>query len=285
MSNTTILITGADGMLGRELTWQLRQFNYEILAADVENCDFILDITDKRAVLDFITEHKPSIVFNCAAWTDVDGAENFEAAAKAVNGDGPGYLAGACKVIDALFVHVSTDYVFDGTGQAPYKPDDPVNPKTAYGRSKLLGEQQIQSVGGHWLIVRTSWLVGGNGKNFVDTIADVARGRDSIKVVNDQIGCPTFVPQLATCLINLAQKNCQGIYHFCNSPACSWFDLAKLTVNLAKIDCRVAPCATAEFPRPAPRPAYSVLDCTKTLEKLDWQPTTWPDALRMYLDK
>ncbi len=201
----------------------------------------------------------------------------------AINGIGVGNLAKACLENNAHLIHVSTDYVFDGESDRPYRPDDATNPQGAYGRSKLAGEEAIRKIDGKWLIVRTSWLFGKGGKNFVDTILKLAQQRDMLKVVNDQTGCPTCTMDLAACLIGLAQMDCQGIFHFCNGPVCTWYEFAKKIVEIAELPCRVEPCSSSEYPRPAKRPAYSVLDCSETFEQLGWQPCSWQERLYEYI--
>ncbi|MBN1765085.1 MAG: dTDP-4-dehydrorhamnose reductase [Sedimentisphaerales bacterium] len=283
-----VLVVGATGMLGTEVVALLKQRGRQVVEAvwpgddDPEHHD--LDITITENVEKLLEQVTPAVVINCSAYTNVDSAEEEEELATAVNGTGVGNLARASKKMNSLLVHVSTDYVFDGRGQSPYQTDTPTHPQSAYGRSKLSGEEAIQSIGGRWIIVRTSWLFGRMGKNFIDTILNLARQRPELKVVNDQRGCPTYATDLARCLIDLADKDAQGLFHFCNGPACTWYDFAQEAVELKGIDCRINPCSTDEFPRPAPRPAYSVMDCSKTFEQLGWQSQTWMQALRNYLD-
>ena len=285
ISSSKILITGAGGMLGRDLAVLFKNRGEFPVETNWPHLDGLipLDITDEKKVGDTFAEYQPEVVFNCAAYTNVDGAEKDEELATRVNGKGPGLLAEACKKTGIRLVHVSTDYVFDGQGSRPYLPDDPTGPRSAYGRSKLAGEEAIRQAGGDWLIVRTSWLFGQFGKNFVDTILSLARVKPTLRVVNDQVGCPTYTVDLARCLVDLAGKGQQGMVHFCNPPPCSWFDLARAAVTLAGLPCKVEPCTTAEFPRPAKRPAYSVLDCTATFEALGWQPQSWEAAVRQHL--
>jgi len=288
MSNNhaNILVIGASGMLGGALVSFLQSRGRQVLQAEWLNCkndQLRLDITDGSAVEILLSDNRPRIVFNCSGFTDVDGAEEKEEQALAVNGRGVENLACACRKLDCLLVHISTDYVFDGRAHSPYQPNDPPDPQSAYGRSKLAGEMALQSVGGKWLMVRTAWLFGKGGKNFVDTILALARQKDVLKVVNDQFGCPTYAPDLARCLADLADQDARGIFHFCNGPVCSWFDLARKIVELAHLKCRIIPCPTSEFPRPAKRPAYSVLDCSGALEKLSWPVRPWPQALEDYL--
>ncbi len=289
-SNDNVLIVGATGMLGTEVARLLRSEGRQVVETvwppdhDVQR--ICLDITDVEAVAHAIDWAKPKVIYNCSAFTDVDGAEENEKLATDVNGRGVGYLAQECRNRGIMFVHVSTDYVFDGRGQKPYTPGDATDPQGAYGRSKLAGEKAIQyylGESGLFSIVRTSWLFGPAGKNFIDTIVNLARQKPSLKVVNDQIGCPTYTPDLARCLIDMAQNDITGIYHFCNGPACSWFDFARKAVELSNLDCDISPCPTSEFPRPAPRPAYSVMDCSATFDKLGWTARSWQEALTEHL--
>jgi dTDP-4-dehydrorhamnose reductase len=281
-----ILVIGASGMLGSELVRQLRQQNgtiVETVYPDDSSGRQVLDITNFEDVKKLISSLRPKAVYNCSAYTDVDKAEQEEAIATAVNGTGVEYLAQACLADNSYFVHVSTDYVFNGEGKRPYRADDATNPQGAYGRTKLAGEESVRKIDGRWIIVRTSWLFGRGGRNFVDTIVKAAKQRDVLKVVNDQTGCPTSVIDLAAGLIGLVQNECLGMYHFCNGPVCTWYDFAKKIVEIAQLPCRVEPCTSSEYPRPAKRPSYSVLDCAETFEQLGWQPCSWEERLVEYI--
>jgi dTDP-4-dehydrorhamnose reductase len=281
-----ILVIGASGMLGSELTKQLGRRSQNIVEAiwpDDGSGRLLLDITDAAAVKKLILSVRPAEVYNCAAYTDVDKAQQEEEIATAANGTAVGYLAQACLANNSYLIHLSTDYVFDGMAKRPYRPDDATNPQGAYGRSKLAGEEAIRKVDGRWLVVRTSWLFGKGGKNFVDTILNLARQRDILKVVDDQTGCPTYVKDLAACLIGLVEADCTGIYHFCNGPACTWYDFAKKIVEIAQLPCTVKPCPSSEYPRPAKRPPYSVLDCYQTFKQLGWSPCSWEERLYEYI--
>jgi len=291
-SKKKVLVVGATGMLGSETAALLQHREYEVVEAvwppDHQVKHLCLDITNAEAVKELIDWARPEILFNCSAYTDVDGAETQEDLAREINGRGVGNLAQVCRDGNIFLVHVSTDYVFDGKGNCPYKPNETTSPQTAYGRSKLAGEEAIQSTFGadkNWLIVRTSWLFGRAGKNFVDTILKLAAELSSLKVVHDQIGCPTYAVDLAVCLADLAEKQVGGIYHFCNPPSCSWYDLAREAITKAGIDCQVSPCGSDEYPRPAKRPSYSVLDCRSTFEKLGWTARPWQEALAEHLNQ
>jgi dTDP-4-dehydrorhamnose reductase len=211
-----------------------------------------------------VRDARPDAVVNCAAWTDVDGAEAAEDAATAVNGDGAGHVAAAAAEAGAHVVHLSTDYVFPGDATEPYREDDPTGPRSAYGRSKLAGERAVADAApdAHG-IVRSAWLFGRHGRNFVDTMLALAQDRAELKVVDDQLGCPTYAGHLARALVEIAEARTQGVLHVAGGGACTWFDLARATFERTGLDVAVHPCTTAEFPRPAPRPAYSVLGSTR----------------------
>ncbi|HZU40869.1 MAG TPA: dTDP-4-dehydrorhamnose reductase [Solirubrobacteraceae bacterium] len=251
-----LLITGAAGMLGQDVRSAAQDAGHEPIAlARAE-----LDITDEAVVRAAIDAARPDAVINCAAWTNVDAAETEERAATAVNGDGAGHVARAAAACGAWTVHVSSDYVFDGRARAPYLESSPTGPASAYGRSKLAGEHAVAAAAPHaHTIVRTSWLFGAGGPCFPATIRRLAGERDQIKVVDDQVGCPTFTGHLARALIELAETRPPGIVHVAGGGACSWYEFAREIVAASALACEVTPCTTEEFPRPAPRPAYSVL--------------------------
>lgn len=250
-----LLVTGAAGMLGTDVVRSARAAGHDVIALTRA----ALDVSDPAAVADALTEHRPEAVVNCAAWTDVDGAEEDEAGASAINGAGAGNVARAAASSDARLVHVSTDYVFDGSKESPYVESDPTGPLSAYGRSKLEGERQVAAGGGRHAIVRSSWLFGAAGRNFVATMLGFGAEREEVRVVTDQVGCPTWTGHLAPALVSLADGDAQGLMHVAATGAASWHDLAVEAFRLAGIDCRVEPTTTDEFRRPAPRPAYSVL--------------------------
>jgi dTDP-4-dehydrorhamnose reductase len=263
-------VTGAAGMLGREVVRAAA--DHELVALTRGD----LDITDREAVERTIAEARPDVVINCAGFTDVDCAEAEEGAATLLNGDAAGYLAAAAPAI----VHPSTDYVFDGSKHTPYVESDPTGPRSAYGRSKLAGEQAVTAANARHFLVRTSWLFGAGGRNFVDTMLGLAGERDELKVVDDQVGCPTFAGHLAGALVKLAEGDAYGIHHVAGAGECSWFDFATEIFRRAEVDVRLVPCTTEEFPRPAPRPAYSVLGS----ERADApRLPSWRDGLAAYL--
>jgi dTDP-4-dehydrorhamnose reductase len=271
-----LLVTGAAGMLGRDVVAAAADAGHEVSA--LARAD--LDITDAAAVRSAVAAARPDAVINCAAWTDVDGAEAAEEEATAVNGTGAGNLAHACAAADALLVHVSSDYVFDGRADAPYREDAPTAPQGAYGRSKLAGEQAVEAAGGRRAIVRSAWVFGPHGKNFVDTMRRLGAERDELAVVDDQVGCPTYTGHLAAALLEIAERGATGHMHVAGGGSCSWFDLAVATFEETGLDCRVRRQSTADLGRPAPRPAFSVL--TSTRDDVPVLPH-WREGLRAHL--
>ena len=256
-----ILILGANGMLGHALR---RVFT----GAQFRGRE--LDITDEEAVYTCIADLAPEVVINAAAYTDVDGCEDNFGLASAVNGEGPGYIARACRDVGAVLVHYSTDYIFDGSREA-YAESDPPHPINAYGRSKLLAEERIVQEMENYRIIRTSWLFGESGRNFVDTIRDLSSRMDQVKVVHDQFGKPTYTLDLAEKTVEIISLE-PGIYHLTNDGSCSWFEFAGAFIDNA------VPCSSKEFPRKAVRPKYSVLNNTKTMPLRHWR-----EALNDYL--
>jgi dTDP-4-dehydrorhamnose reductase len=251
-------------MLGRDV---VRQGAIPLTHAD-------LDVTDPDAVRHAFDAARPDAVINCAAWTDVDGAEAAEEAATELNGRAAGIVAAAAREVGAAVVYPSTDYVFDGASDQPYVESDPVAPQSAYGRSKLAGEEAVAAGNERHFIVRTSWLFGVAGKNFVDTMLGLGRDRDELKVVADQIGRPTYTGHLAEALVQLARTDAYGVHHIAGGgEPCSWFEFATTIFRAAELDVRALPCTTEEFPRRAPRPAYSVLGSERpdALSLPDWR--------------
>jgi dTDP-4-dehydrorhamnose reductase len=252
-----ILITGAAGMLGIDVRNAAGAGGHDVISlARAE-----LDITDPAAVQAKLSEVRPGAVINCAAHTDVDGAERDEAGARAVNGAGAGILAAAAGRLGAWTIHVSSDYVFAGTKTEPYVESDATGPASAYGRSKLAGELAVAAAAPNaHTIVRSAWLFGAGGPCFPKTILRLAGERDELSVVDDQIGCPTFTGHLAPALVSLAAgERILGVVHVAGGGRCSWYEFAREIVARGGVDCEVRPCTTAEFPRPAPRPANSSL--------------------------
>ncbi len=243
-------------MLGQDVANAARDAGHDVVAfAHGE-----LDITDPRAVREAITTASPDLVVNCAAWTNVDGAEEHERDATGVNGAGAGHVARAAAAEGAWTLHVSSDYVFDGSRRQPYVESDQTGPVSAYGRSKLAGELEVaRHAPASHTIVRSSWLFGAGGPCFPATILRLAAERAELNVVDDQVGCPTFTGHLAQALLTLAEWRPQGVVHVAGGGACSWYEFANEIVHAARMECEVKPCSTRDMPRPARRPAYSVL--------------------------
>jgi dTDP-4-dehydrorhamnose reductase len=294
-NNKRIALIGAQGMLAR-MVIQHAPADCELSLLDLP--DF--DLTDSRQVDETISRLSPAVIINCAAFTNVDGCETQEKLATKVNGDGVGFLACAAKKTGAVLVHISTDYVFDGTKAVPYSEEDVPNPQSAYGRSKLAGEQAILASGlEQYFIIRTSWLYGPGGKNFVETILRLAQEREELRVVADQIGTPTYTADLAQAIFNLLaldtpHPSCltphegYGIYHFSNAGQCSWHEFACAIVQkivedggLVKVK-SILPITTEEYPLPATRPAYSVFDKSKYARATGALVPTWQESLQTY---
>jgi dTDP-4-dehydrorhamnose reductase len=251
-----LVVTGAGGMLGAPTAGAARGAGYDVHAAARAD----LDVCDERAVASALGRLRPEVVINCAAWTDVDGAELDPEGAHLVNATGAGNVARAASAVGARMLHVSSDYVFDGRATRPYVESDPTAPQSAYGASKLAGEQEVLAAGAEHLVVRTSWLFGAGGKNFVDTMLRLAaEGREELGVVDDQCGCPTWTGHLADALVHVAQQGPSGILHAAAGGSCTWNELAREIFAQRDLQVRVLATSSAEMSRPAPRPAYSVL--------------------------
>lgn len=271
-------------MLGTDLRDELTSLGEAFVALSRND----LDVSDSDAVNAAIREHAPTIIVNCAAYTKVDLAESEESLATAINGSAVEHLASAANAVDALLVQISTDFVFDGTKRTPYEVTDATNPLSVYGSSKLVGEVAAKSARKH-LIVRTSWLFGVHGPNFVEAIRNqIRKGTNPLRVVNDQIGRPTYTPHLARVIVRLARLAdesdvARGVVHYADEEACSWFDFAVAIANGSGVE--VVPVTSAEFVRPATRPAYSVLS-TERYERLTGaRPESWREGLAEYLEK
>jgi dTDP-4-dehydrorhamnose reductase len=273
-----VLITGAAGMLGQDVVAAANGAAHEVIAPPYGE----LDITDADAVTSFLKDATPDVVVNCAAFTAVDLAEDARDAAFAVNGAGAGHVARASGEVGAWVVHVSTDYVFDGSKREPYVESDPVRPLSVYGRSKLDGEVAVaHAAPGRHTIVRSSWLFGAGGPCFPATIMRLASQRPELEVVDDQVGCPTFTEHLASALLTVAANRIPGLLHVAGAGHCSWYEFARAIVELADLSCDVKPGRTENLERPAPRPAYSVLGTERPAEA----PTLpqWRQGLEQYL--
>ena len=277
-----ILVTGCRGQLGSELQ--------KLAPAYDETCVFHftdvdeLDITDRQAVYDYIEAHSISIVVNCAAFTAVDRAESEPELCDLLNNVAPGYLAEAVESVGGTMIQVSTDYVFDGCGHRPYLEDDPTRPQTVYGRTKLEGEEAvIRSCAGS-MVVRTAWLYSTFGNNFVKTMLRLGKERETLGVVFDQVGSPTYARDLAAFILTAIDKGIvPGVYHYTNEGVCSWYDFTRAIHRIAGIEeknCKVSPIHTEDYPVPAPRPHYSVLDKQKVKDTYGIDIPWWEDSLK-----
>jgi dTDP-4-dehydrorhamnose reductase len=282
-----VLITGANGQLGRELVRQGLAFNYKIQSLNHQQ----LDITNKGQLHQMLERVSPSVVINAAAYTDVDKAENESDIAYAVNKNGPAYLARYCADHGLALIHISTDYVFDGTKGRPYQENDPIAPLGVYGQSKALGEAAIRSILKNHIIVRTSWLYGVYRNNFVKTILKLGNEKTDLRVVADQFGSPTSAADLAKALLTVVKKIAAGekiswgTYHYCGKGITTWHGLAEKIIQLAKTFGplqikQVTPITTAEWPTPTKRPAYSVLDCGRLKSQFGIEPKPWQQSLK-----
>lgn len=273
-----VLVFGTNGQLGKEITKQFKE-KYELILQDIPS----LDITSYQSVEDLISDTNPAVVINAAAYTNVEKAEEDEDTAFQVNALGAQNLALACKKSRAKLVHISTDYVFDGTTNVEYEEFDPPNPLSVYGKSKLWGEKLVEQVGGEYFILRTSWLYG-DGPNFVRTMLKLAEQRDHLTVVADQYGTPTYTKDLVWAIECLIQTEFYGLYHASNQGSCTWFDFALKIFELAGKSVSVAPVSTAEYPVKAKRPQYSVM--TNRMLKLRGMDVmrNWEDALQDYIE-
>jgi len=280
-----LLLVGGKGMLAQQVSL-LASAQYDVNAVDLPE----VDITDPLQVKAVFDDVAPEVVINCAAYTNVDGCETEQALAERVNGQAVGYLAEEAKRCNATLVHISTDYVFDGKKNTPYSEEDQVNPQSAYGRSKLLGEEAILASGlKKFFIVRTSWLYGLRGKNFVETIIHLASEREELGIVADQIGSPTYTADLADAIFCLLNSTAPfGVYHFSNEGQCSWYEFAKEIVGLAKESglpvkaSVIKPISSEEYPLPATWPAFSVFSKQKYCQATGCDVPLWKDSLREY---
>lgn len=268
-----ILVTGADGMLGQDLCPILEDEGYDV----VETVTKTLDVTDFEMAKTYITKEKPDIVIHCAAYTNVDKAQEESEKATLINSKGTENIAKICSENDIALVYISTDYVFDGENKEPYLPEDKTNPINNYGKTKLEGEKAVQKYCNKYYIVRTSWLYGHYGKNFVETMLSLADSPE-IKVVEDQVGCPTWTVELSNGIARILEEEAPwGIYHICSSGKTSWYNFAREIFKLEGLKPNIKPCTTKEFPRPAKRPKNSVLDNKGVCRN-------WKAALKDYLN-
>lgn len=267
-----ILVTGAKGMLGQDLCPILEDEDFDVIETDIDS----LDITNPDNIKEVFSLYKPDFIVHCAAYTNVDGAEDDKETAFKINAQGAENLAAECRELDIPILYISTDYVFDGTKKGKYLPSDKTNPINVYGASKLAGEEAVQKNKKHY-IVRTSWLYGHHGKNFVETMISL-KDRDELKVVDDQIGCPTWTVELSNAIVKIIKEEMPfGIYHACGSGHTSWFGFARKIFELYGAEVNLKPCSTSEFPRKAERPKNSIMENNKLCRK-------WDTALKEYME-
>jgi len=275
-----VLVTGAGGLLGGEVVRVARERSWEVLAMDRA----ALDVTDSEAVRTALEGAQPRAVIHCAAYTAVDRAESEPEVAHAVNAEGAGHVARAASAVGAHVAYVSTDYVFDGTGDRPYLPGDPTGPLSVYGRTKLAGEAAVRDASIDALVVRTSWLYG-DGRGFVPAILRLAESGEPLRVVSDQRGRPTHAHQAAVGILDLLVYGARGIWHVAGGGECTWYELATAALELRGVDADVERVTGAEFGAAAPRPAYSVLDLAATEAMLGRRMADWRHVLATFLNE
>ena len=281
-----ILVTGANGQLGSEMRKLGSVSPNEYIFTDVQE----LDITNKEAVMSFVEQNGVNIIVNCAAYTNVDKAEDDEATAELINATAVGNLAEAAKAVDGTLFHVSTDYVFGADGNTPRSEDMPTNPLGVYGRTKLSGEQTIAEVGAKAIIIRTAWLYSEFGNNFLKTMLRLTAEKESLNVVFDQLGTPTYAGDLALVIFSIIEGNLyagnEGVYHFSNEGVCSWYDFAtEIAIAAGNINCNIQPCHSSEYPSKVTRPPYSVLDKTKIKQTFGVDIPHWRDSMLYCLER
>ena len=286
--NHTILVTGADGQLGREMQIASRSSRNRFIFTDIAGEYERLDITDPQAIADIVRENHVNVIVNCAAYTNVDKAETDPETANLLNNIAAGNLADAMKAVNGTLIHISTDYVFQGDRNIPCREDWPTEPLGVYGKTKLAGEKSIEATGCASIIIRTAWLYSPFGKNFVKTMRDLTSSRESLKVVFDQVGTPTYAGDLAETICRIienGQLDKTGIYHFSNEGVCSWFDFAKAICEMSGNTCDIRPCHSDEFPSPVARPHFSVLDKTKIKQTFGIRIPYWTDSLKRCIEE
>lgn len=291
-----VLVTGANGQLGNEMRIVSKSSQDKYIFTDVVEVEgqetTVLDITDLDAIRKMVLDNDVKVIVNCAAWTNVDGAEDPEkyALVEKLNATAPENLAIAMKEVDGLLIHISTDYVFGGDPyNTPCKEDQKGTPTGVYGLTKLHGEQNIQKTGVDYLIFRTAWLYSEFGKNFVKTMLNLTATKPQLKVVFDQVGTPTYAYDLAAAIFDIIEnrkyEGNTGVYHYSNEGVCSWYDFTKLISEIAgNNSCDIQPCHSNEFPSPVKRPAFSVLDKTKVKETFGLKVPFWTDSLKVCMN-
>ena len=275
-----ILVTGSGGLLGGAVARAARGRGHDLCALDRA----ALDVTDSESVESRLRDEAPEAVMHCAGYTAVDDAEEEPDRAMAVNRDGTRIVALAAAAIGASLVYPSTDYVFDGRSDRPYRPGDETHPVNAYGQSKLAGEKVLETTDARWAVVRTSWLYGPDGKDFIDVILGARYRSSPLKIVNDQVGCPTWTDSLAPALVELAERGAIGTYHLCDRGKATWLDLARGAAICANLDVELEATTTEAWGAPADRPRYSVLDSSKAEALLGRSMPMWGESVRAHLE-
>ncbi|HMU47116.1 MAG TPA: dTDP-4-dehydrorhamnose reductase [Chitinophagaceae bacterium] len=284
MNFPKILITGANGQLGKELRMLAEPFSqFEFIFLSRED----MPVHHFELVRNTLKIYKPNYLINCAAYTAVDRAEQEKDLAMQVNGEAVGIMAAICHQNNCRFLHVSTDYVFDGKASTPYKEEDPVNPQSIYGSSKLEGEKQAMKFDPGCIIIRTSWVYSEYGKNFVKTMMKLMSEKEEISVVNDQLGSPTYAADIAEVIMQIISSGSwkPGLYHYSNEGIISWYDFAVAIKELTGSSCKVNPIPTSQFPTPAKRPAWSVLDKSKIKQTFGIKPKNWKESLEFCISR
>jgi dTDP-4-dehydrorhamnose reductase len=273
-----ILVTGSGGMLGTDVVRAAEFVNHEVVG--LAHGD--LDITDRASVERLLLEERPDVVINCAAYTNVDGAEEDLSGAMDGNAEGARFVAAAAAEVGAKVVYPSSDYIFDGSKSEPYVESDEPRPQSIYAQSKLAGEHETAEANPRHFVARSAWLFGTSGRNFVEAMLALARDHGEVRVVSDQVGCPTYTAHLADALVRLSASDAYGIHHLASQGACSWFEFAQEIFRQAGVECRVLSCTSDEFGRPAPRPHYSVLGTERS--DAIYLPH-WKEGLASYLSE
>lgn len=276
-----VLVTGVKGQLGYDVVKELEKRGMEAVGVDIEE----MDITDFASVEKVINEAKPRAVIHCAAYTAVDAAEENQEVCRKVNVEGTQNIANVCKELDIKMIYISTDYVFDGEGTKPWEPEDERNPVSVYGQTKYEGELAVQNTLDKYFIVRIAWVFGINGKNFVKTMLKLAESRDTLTVVNDQFGSPTYTYDLAKLLVDMVQTEKYGIYHATNEGICTWHEFACAIFKTAGIEMNVLPVSSAEYAAKAKRPSNSRMSKEKLVESGFEKLPTWQNALERYIEE
>lgn len=275
-----VLVTGVNGQLGYDVCKKLNELNIENCGIDIADCD----LTSKAQTIAFIEAYHPTDVIHCAAYTAVDRAQSNAELCFSVNAEGTHNVAVACKQVNATMLYISTDYVFNGSGDAPVEVDEPISPLNIYGQSKYMGELAVRNTLSKYFIIRTSWIFGINGKNFVKTMLRLGKEKKQIEVVCDQIGSPTYSADLAQLLCNMIQTEQYGVYHATNEGFCSWYEFAKEIMRVAMLPCEVIPVTTSDYGSTTERPMNSRLSKAKLDQKGFARLPDWHIALANYID-